>query len=197
MKTITISIAFLTLFALNSNAQDKSVSDKSATEKYGNTLNLGVGLGYYGYVGHTLPVVTFNYEFDVAKNFTLAPFAGIYSYQNYYYWGNPNKPNWDPSYRQYSYRETAVPIGVKGTYYFDRLLHANSKWDFYAAGSLGFVFRSVSWENGYYGDHNAYQSTSPLYLDAHIGTEYHLNQKAGLFLDLSTGVSTFGLALHL
>lgn len=191
-KLIFISIVSLTALTMNSNAQDKP-----AAEKFGNTLNLGAGIGYYGYVGRSIPVGTINYEFDVARNFTLAPFVGIYSYHNYYYWANPNKPSSDPYYyREYSYRVTAVPVGIKGTYYFDQLFHANPKWDFYAAGSVGFVFRSVVWDADYYGDHYVYQSASPLYLDAHIGAEYHLNQKAGLFLDLSTGVSTFGLAVH-
>ena len=191
MKKIThITIAML-LIAFTSNAQDKPEA-----EKFGNTLNLGVGVGYYGYVGHAVPLATLNYEFDVARNFTLAPFAGIYTYQDYYYWGDPGQPKDDPSYRLYSYRETAIPVGVKGTYYFDQLFHANEKWDFYAAGSVGFVFRTVTWENGYYGDKHVYQTASPLYLQAHVGAEYHLSQKAGLFLDLSTGVSTFGLAIH-
>lgn len=35
-----------------------------------------------------------------------------------------------------------------------------------------------------------------LYLDGHIGAEYHISQKIGIFLDLSSGVSTFGLAIH-
>lgn len=189
MKKLIIALISVASFAVNAQ-------EKPTAEKFGNTLNMGIGIGYYGSVHHSLPVAMLNYEFDVARNFTLAPFIGIYSYQNHYYWGNPNKPGWDPSYRQYSYRETAVPVGVKGTYYFDQLLHANPKWDFYAAGSLGFVFRTVSWENDYYGDRNAYQSASPLYLNVHIGAEYHLNQKAGLILDLSTGVSTAGLAIH-
>ena len=188
-KLIILLISVLASFA--GNAQEKP-----AAEKFGNTLNIGAGIGYYGSVGYSLPVVMLNYEFDVVRNFTLAPFIGVYTYQNYYYWGDPNKPNWDPSYHQYYYRETAIPIGVKGTYYFDQLFHAGPKWDFYAAGSLGFVIRTVTWENDYYGDKNVYQHASPLYLDLHIGAEYHLTQKAGLFLDLSTGVSTAGLALH-
>lgn len=186
-------IVFLFSFVcLSVNSQDLNTS-----EKYGNTLNLGAGIGYYGYVGSSLPVGIINYEFDVAKKFTLAPFIGFYSYRNYYYWGNPNKPNWDPSYRRYAYRTTAIPIGVKGTYYFDDILHANSKWDFYLAGSLGFVYRKVTWDADYYGDKNVYKTASPLYLDAHIGAEYHLNNSLGLFIDLSTGLSTFGLAVHL
>lgn len=195
MKTLIFtSLFFLAAAGTNIQAQENAIiTEKPAYEKYGKTLNLGAGIGYYGYVGSTLPVGTLNFEFDVARHFTLAPFVGIYSYRRSYYWGNPNK---EGSYRYYSYRETAVPIGVKGTYYFDKLFHANAKWDFYASGSVGFVLRSVQWENGYYGDQYAYRSASPLYLDAHIGAEYHMTQKAGIFLDLSTGVSTFGFAFH-
>ena len=78
--------------------------------------------------------------------------------------------------------------------YFDQLLHAGSKWDFYGAGSLGFAVRSASWESGYAGD--KYVSSSALYLDLHVGTEYHINQRMGMFLDLSTGASTIGLIIH-
>ena len=190
-KLLILPLLLITALTIKSNAQEQP-----AAEKYGKTLNLGAGIGYYGHVGRTIPVGMLNYEFDVAKNFTLAPFIGIYSYTKYYYWGNPDKPNYDPSYRQYSYRETVIPVGVKGTYYFDQLFHANSKWDFYASGSLGFVFRKAVWENGYYGDQHVYKSSSPLYLNVHVGAEYHMTQKMGLFLDLSSGVSTFGLAVH-
>jgi hypothetical protein len=157
----------------------------NAQEKYGKTLNFGVGVGYYGYIGHSLPVLHFNYELDAAKNFTLAPFISIYSYRDGY-----NK-----RYGYYHYRETVVPIGVKGTYYFDSLIGANSKWDFYLAGSLGFAIRRVQWHRDYDDDHY-YRGGDPLYLDLHLGTEYHLNNNVGLFLDLSTGVSTFGLSFH-
>lgn len=191
MKNMLILFAFLTTFVLNSNAQEKSAANKSSTEKYGNTLNLGVGIGYYGYIGHALPVLHANYELGVTKNFTLAPFVTFYSYSQDYYWGNKNYP-----YRYYSYRETVIPIGVKGTYYFDELLKANSKWDFYLGASLGFAIRNVRWDSDYYGDRYAYHNTSGAYLDLHIGTEYHFNQHLGAFLDLSSGVSTLGLAIH-
>src|ERR1043166_6273307 len=118
-------------------------------EYYGNTLNVAAGIGYYGYVGHALPYGTLNYEVDVAKNFTLAPFIGLYSYHDDYYWGGPNE-----GYRYYGYRETVMPIGLKGTYYFDQLFHAGPKWDFYAAASAGFNIRKRVWENGYTGDKN-------------------------------------------
>ncbi len=184
-------IASLLLLGLSAN--NASAKTTYAGEKYGNTLNIGLGIGYYGYAnGGTMPALHLDYEFDVAKSFTLAPFVTYMTYKNYYYWGNPHYP-----YREYYYRESVIPIGVKGKYYFDNILGAGPKWDFYLAGSLGFVIHKTVWEDTYYGDRNVSTDPSPLFLDLHIGTEYHLSKKAGLFLDLSTGISTLGLGLHL
>ena len=181
MKIRIFTIVLLSLFMIigtNLSAQDKTYG-----ENHGHTLNLGLGIGgysgYYGYIGHTLPVFSINYEFDVARNFTLAPFATFYSYQN----------------TSQHYHETVIPVGGKGTYYFDQLLDANEDWDFYLAGSLGFAIVNSTWDNGYTRTTN-YNNVNPLFLDLHVGAEYHLSNKVGLFLDLSTGVSTIGLALH-
>jgi len=187
MKFLTVTL----LFALMLSSLKPSAQEIATTEKFGNTLNMGVGLGYYGYVGYAVPVLHLNYEFDVARNFTLAPFITYYTYQDYYYWGDAHNP-----YQNYSYNQTVVPIGIKGTYYFDQLLNAGPKWDFYLAGSLGFVIRTTTWENGYYGETTINEGSGPLYLDVHVGTEYHFSNKTGVFLDLSTGISTIGLAIH-
>ena len=186
MKIITITLLFFLIIVGNDTSAQKS----KYGEKYGNTLNLGIGLGYYGYVGHSMPVLHADYEFAAAKNFTLAPFITYYSYRNGYYVGNPNDGNW------YYYHETVIPIGVKGTYYLDHLVNAGKKWDFYLAGSLGFAIENSYWDDGYNGNRNVYHGASPLYLDFHVGTECHLNSKLGIFLDLSTGVSTIGIAIH-
>jgi len=174
MKKITLTLLLaLILSGTNLFAQ---------SEKYGHTLNLGIGVGYYGYyhhAGRTLPVLDLNYEFDVARNFTLAPFISLYSYRE----------------DEKHYRESIIPIGVKGTYYFDQALNAGSDWDFYLGGSLGFAIKTSTWDDGYSGE-TYYQNVSPIYLNLHLGTEYHLSNKVGLFLDLSTGVSTIGLAIH-
>jgi hypothetical protein len=189
-------IALLLLFAVSSSeCQAQNTGDESSqsgNETYGRTLNFGFGIGYYSSIGGTLPVIHANFEFDVARNFTLAPFITAYSYRRTYYWGNPNYP-----YRNYSYTRTVVPVGVKGTYYFDQFLKAGSDWDFYLGASLGFAFRSTTWEDGYYGETSVNNGSSTLYFDGHIGTEYHLNRKFGLFLDMSSGISTFGLATHI
>ncbi len=182
----------LTSFCYNSSA---GIPPKG--EKYGKTFNIGLGVGgyagYYRYVGRTLPILNLNYEFDVSKNFTLAPFISFSTYSNSYWWGNSSK---NYPYRYYTYRETVIPIGVKGTYYFDDILKANSKWDFYMSGSLGFSIVNSSWESDYYGDTKYYNRGNPLFLDLHVGTEYHFNNRIGAFLDLSTGVSTVGIAIH-
>ena len=177
MKKITYAFLLLLLICGgNLSAQNSNFSDR-----HGNTLNLGLGLGgyagYYGYVGHIMPVLNINYEIGMANNFTLAPFVTFYSY----HYNN--------------YRETVVPLGGKATYYFDDLFAAPREWDFYMAGSVGFTMVRTVWDNGYYQDSN-YHTVNPLFLDLHIGAEYHITHKLGIFLDLSTGVSTIGLAFH-
>src|ERR1041384_4443675 len=112
-KLIFTSILLLCLSGFNAQAQ----------ERFGRTLNLGVGAGgyggYYSYVGHPLPVFNINFELDVARNFTLAPSISFYSYTEEHYWGNKNYPD-----RWYTHNVTVVPVGLKGTYYFDELLKA-------------------------------------------------------------------------
>lgn len=183
-KTIIISLFFIAILSFNTSAQRAHYTRRvQSSESFGHTLNLGIGIGgYSGYYGNsigTLPVFNVNYEFDAARDFTLAPFVTFVSYRN----------------DQYYYHETVVPIGLKGTYYLDRALNANSNWDFYLAGSLGFSIVKTTWDDGYYRTSN-YNTVNPLFLDLHIGTELHLSNAVGIFLDLSTGVSTIGLAIH-
>ena len=179
MKKVTFIV---TLFLLSLGSELSAQKHFQSDERYGRALNLGLGIGgysgYYGYIGHTLPVLNVNYEFGVVRNFTLAPFLTLYSYTDG------------------TYRETVTPIGVKGTLYLDQLLHAGSHWDFYVAGSLGVALVSTTWDANYYGDRTYYHSVDPLYLDLHLGTEYHFTNHIGAFLDLSTGVSTIGIAIH-
>jgi hypothetical protein len=166
-----------------------------AQENHGRTLNLGVGVGgyfgYYNYIGQPLPVFHVDYEFNLVKNFTLAPFVNFYTYSNERYWGDVNNID-----QFYTYREIVVPIGAKGTFYFDELFNASDKWDFYASASLGFSLANRHWESGYNGDRGFYRGARPLFLDAHTGAEYHFNKRMGVYLDLSSGVSTIGLAIH-
>lgn len=162
-------------------------------EHHGKVFNVSVGVGYYGYIGHPLPLGNINYEIGIGRNFTLAPTAGVYATTTYNnYWGDEAHP-----YRDYFYRETYVPLGIKASYYFDDLLGAGPKWDFYAAASGGYVYRSVTWENGYEGNRDVPRRSDTYFVAAHIGSEYHITGHTGIFLDLSTSVSTIGLAIHI
>lgn len=171
-KLIFAVLSFFVLFTINATAQ----------ERFGKTLNVGIGIGgysgYYGYADQSLPVFHLNYEFDVAKSFTVAPFITFYSYKHN------------------AYRETVIPIGAKGSFYFDQLLKANQDWDFYLAGSLGFAIVKSSWDDDYYGNKDDYNKAPSMFFDVHAGVEYHLSKSIGLFLDFSGGVSTVGLAFH-
>jgi hypothetical protein len=186
MRKIIITLMFL-VTVLSSNVYSQQAK---SNEKFGKTLNLGIGLGYYRYAENPMPVFHANFEFDIARNFTLGPFISLYSYRNHYYKGNPHENN------GYYYHETVVPVGVKCAYYFDDLLEANNKWDFYAAGSLGFAIVNSHWDNGYDDNKDKYHGAGSLFVAIHIGSEYHFNEKVGAFLDLSSGVSTIGLAFH-
>jgi hypothetical protein len=179
-KIIILSGLLLALFQFNSYSQ----------EHYGKTLNLGLGVGGYSgvykYTGSSFPVFNINYEFDVARNFTLAPFASIYTFKEDIYWSN----------RYYNYSEVVVPVGIKGYYYFDELLNLRSDWDIYAAASLGLVIATTHWENGYNGDRNYYHKGNAVFLDLHIGASYHFNNRIGAYLDLSSGLSTIGIQIN-
>ena len=168
-----------------------------AQEKYGTTVNFGLGIGgysgYYRNTGVLLPVVHLDVEFDVAKNFTLAPFINFYSYTTRYHLKNPD--------REYIHRVKIIPVGVKATYYLDGLLQAGPKWDFYLGGSLGFVLVRSTWNDYYYYNNNFYTGYyathgNGLYVDGHLGVEYHINERVGIYLDLSNGLSTAGIAIH-
>jgi hypothetical protein len=175
MKTKIYAIAIV-LMTLGSTL---SAQDNMFYEKHSGVLNLGVGLGgYSGPVGRAFSVFDINYELGITQNFTLAPFITFYSYSD----GN--------------YTAMVAPVGVKGTYYLDQLLQAGPNWDFYVAGSLGVAIVGTTWNASYTGDRNYYSMTNPLYLDFHLGTEYHISRFLGVFLDLSTKVSTIGIAIH-
>jgi len=193
-KIIIISLIFLSTLRFNISAQEVT-----SFGTHGNTLNIGIGVGgyggYYGYVGHSMPVYHIDYEYNVTKNFTLAPFISFYTYKK----GRMDGVTCDQEFypiKYYNYHETVIPAGLKGKFYFDKLLDMGSKWDLYLAGSLGIAIVNSKWDSGYYGDRFYFHSTSPLFLDAHIGTEYHVSSKLGIFLDISTGVSTIGVAIH-
>lgn len=160
-------------------------------EQFGNTVNVGGGAGYYSYANQTSPVIHADFEFGLLRNFTLGPSVSFFAYRNGYYVGNPVDGD-----RHYYY-EAVVPVGVKGTYYFDELLQAGEQWDFYAATTVGYAFTKSRWDHGYDGDRDVFHGARPFIMDVHIGAEFHLNPKLGVYADLSTSCATIGFSFHL
>src|SRR5579884_1209756 len=107
-----------------------------AQEKHGNTLNIGPGFSY-GFFNSGFGLNA-NYEIDIADNITVAPFIGFYTVRYNYSWYNPGHGY----YGTYYYRYNSIPFGGKVAYYFDELLDADDKFDFYGALSVGLVFTS-------------------------------------------------------
>lgn len=167
LKTVALALSFAAV------CSPAIAQNKTSGEQYGHALNLGLGFGYGG-VGSGLMLAA-NYEFDVAKNFTIAPFIAFQSYSN----------------AAYSY--TIIPIGAKGSYYFDDLLKAPSDWDFYLGLSLGYSIESFSYKFATYTP----VDKNPLFLGGHLGAEYHVSPKVGIALDLGSRYSTIGVGLHL
>jgi hypothetical protein len=159
----------------------------NAQEKYGKTANLGGGLSYSRYAPLPIPALNFNFEFDIAPNTTLGPFASILHYTDPGYFYNGKK---------YKYSNTVIPVGVKSYYYFDGLFNWDKRFDVYAGLAVGFNIAFGRWENGYNGPVYS-PNYSPFYGELHAGAEYHFRENIGVYVDLSTGLSTVGLAFHL
>jgi hypothetical protein len=159
----------------------------NAQEKYGRTVNGGAGLTFARYSNFPIPAINFNSEFDLVQNVTLAPSISFLRYNDYGtgYLG-----------QEYKYRTTVIPIGVKSYYYFDELLELDGKFDVYAGIAAGINLAFGKWENGYNGLDYA-PSYNAIYVDLHVGGEYHFKEDMGVYVDLSSGLSTIGLAFHL
>ena len=111
-------------------------------------LNFGVG------AGDGFPVYA-SLEFDVHEDISVGPFVAF----------NLEEVNW-------------FRLGVKGDYYFDRILSIPEKFDFYAGLSLGYAV-GLNDNNG------------GVYMDLHVGGRWFWNEKWGLNVELG-GYKTAG-----
>ena len=191
IKQIMLASVIIIGSALPAQSQNNETQPSVYHEQFGNTLNLGIGMGYFSYIGYAVTAFHADYELSVSRNFTLAPFIDMYTVSDQVYWGDPHN-----SFRYYHYREMAFPIGVKGTYYLDRFLNLNRNWDLYLGASLGVTFRTFSWQDGDNAQSSINEGSGPLFLELHAGGEYHATRRLGIFVDLSTRISTIGLSIH-
>lgn len=195
---LTAALVSISLFAsvAPATAQENiKVNDRATAvnrggnhEDFGHTFNIGLGPGFLGRSLVYSPFLYFDYEIEAAPDFTVAPFIGFSTYRS-------NPQTFGSNY--YYYRGTIVPIGAKATYYFDDILELPYRWDLWAAGSVGFTYIKKVWENGYTGSVGEIPGVRPLFLSLHIGTEYHITDAVGIYVDLSTKASVIGVGLHM
>lgn len=130
MKKQLLFIALFTFSALAVNAQSKSSFNKGD-----NLFNVGVGIGspYFG-TGYSssIPVnPSVSYEVGVSNAISV---GGQVSYASSKYDGGFN----------YTFKESAIYFGARGSYHFNELLKLNPKFDLYGGASLGYVTVSIS-----------------------------------------------------
>jgi hypothetical protein len=156
-------IGLVTLLTQTANAQ---------YEKGDNLLNLGIGVNSY-YSGG----IPFSASFEHGITDEISVGAGL-DYLNY-------------SYRAggYKYGFSALYIGGRGSYHFNKLFNlAVEELDLYGGASLG--FRSFSWKDGYNNSTLGNTYGNGVYFGIHIGARYYFKPSIGAFAEVGAGGSS-------
>lgn len=163
MKKTTVLFFALVLAGTVSKAQNAFNSNDKL-------LNVGVGLNSY-YTGGT-PVGA-SLEVGVAQNLSL----GVsFDYVGHTYSYNNN-------------RFSALYLGGRASYHFNRLLELNTNnVDLYGGVALG--YRSFTWRDPYTGNDLGRDYNSGAYLGLYAGGKLYFSKKVSLFLELGAGGST-------
>ena len=135
-------------------------------------LNVGLGLNSY-YTGG-IPVGA-SLEVGVAQNLSL---GASFDYVGHSYGNQGNE-------RRFS----ALYLGGRASYHFNRLLELNSNnVDLYGGLALG--YRSFTWRDSYTGNDLGYNYSNGLYLGLYAGGKLYFTKKISLFVELGAGGST-------
>ena len=145
---------------------------KAQSASGGSFLNLGVGFGtpFFG-TGYSSslpvnPVVSF--EKSVADEFSAGAEAA-YASSNY---------NFSGYGLSYTFKETAIYVGARGSYHFNKALGLGDKADLYAGASAGYVVVSVSDNLG-----NAASAASGVGYGGFVGAKYYFAPAIGVFAE--------------
>ncbi|GAB3181037.1 hypothetical protein [Telluribacter humicola] len=156
MKKFFLTFVAMAMFTLASQ------SAFAQFEKGDKLLNVGIGLGTYGYGGIGLGG---SFEVGVHDAISVGVLGG-YSGRSYV-----------------GYNWSVVTVGARGSYHFNELLNmADERFDLYAG--LGLAYRGVNY-GGFYGGYG-----NGVSLLAHVGGRYYMKPNLGLFAELGSGFST-------
>ncbi len=141
-----------------------------AVDKGTKFINLGIGVGGYGYYTGGGIGLNASADFGVAKNITV---GGVVGYKSY------------GSVASYNYH--SFDIGARGSYHFNELLNLSTdKADLYAG--IGLSYYSFSY-GGYLDNYGS------VYLPIHLGGRYFFSEKLGGFAELGSSLATLKLGL--
>ncbi|MBO9675892.1 MAG: outer membrane beta-barrel protein [Sphingobacteriaceae bacterium] len=164
MKKQLLFIALFIFSVSIVNAQSKSSFSKGD-----NLFNIGVGIGspFFGSgYSSSLPVnPSISYERGVTDAISV---GGQVSYASSKYDGY-----------NYTFKESAVYIGARGSYHFNELLNINPKFDLYGGASLGYVTVSIS-DN----QNNISGTASGLGFGLYAGGKYYIGSSTAIYSEL-------------
>ncbi len=148
-----------------------------AYEKGDKLLNIGIGLNSYYSSG-----IPLNASFEVGVTDDISVGGSLDYLSSKYTILN-------------DYKFTAIYIGARGSYHFNKLLNLNSdKVDLY--GGLGLGYRSFSWSDGFTSNVLGDSYGSGIYFGLHIGGKYYFSESIGGFAELgATGATNARLGV--
>jgi len=160
------SVLFLTIMVAFSSAQPLFAQYAKGDQ----LLNVGIGLNSYYSSGIPLNA---SYEVGITDDISI---GGSIDFLSAKY----------SSFNNYKF--TAIYVGARGSYHFNKILNLNSKKaDLY--GGVGLGYRSFSWSDGAFsGLGDSYGSG--IYLGIHLGGKYYFTDKVGGFLELGATGAT-------
>ena len=146
-----------------------------AVDKGTKFINLGIGVGGYGYFNGSGLGLNAAADFGVAKNITVGAVAG---------------------YRSYGSGITSFDIGARGSYHFNELLNLSTdKADLYAG--VGLSYFSFSYGDTYIRSLGIDNTYSTVYVPIHIGGRYFFTESLGGFAELGSSLATLKIGLTL
>ncbi|MFD2573738.1 hypothetical protein ACFSUS_24070 [Spirosoma soli] len=162
--------AFLLVLGLLAGTQSFA---QLAVDKGTKFLNLGIGVGGYGYFSGSGIGLNAGLDAGIIKNVTVGGLVG---------------------YRSYGSGVNSFDLGVRGSYHFNELLQLGTdKADLYAG--VGLSYYRISYGDYYAGIPGFSNSYNTVYFLGHIGGRYFFTDKIGGFAELGSSLATLKLGV--
>lgn len=144
-----------------------------AIDKGTKFVNLGIGIGGYGYFNGSGLGLNAAFDVGIMKNITVGGVVG---------------------YRSYGSGVNSFDIGARGSYHFNELLSLSTdKADLYAG--IGLSFYRLSYGNTYLRSVGISDTYSTVYVPIHVGGRYFFTDAIGGFAELGSSLATLKLGL--